>query len=107
MAVGATVDIVDLDGLSKEVLTAITTALGRAVVAAAKPHVPYADGGLRKSGRSRVVFPTRARITYRRYDEKIADRTRRAVLGAAIANRSSILKRVAAAGDAALKRQER
>ena len=102
-----TVDIVDIHKLSEGILTAMTTALGQSMVKAAKPHVPYADGGLRKSGRSRVVFPTRARITYRRYDEKIADRTRRAVLGAAIANRSSILARVAAAGDVALKRQER
>ena len=107
MAFGVTVDIVDLAKLSKDVLTAMTTALGRSMVTAAKPHVPYADGGLRKSGRSKIVFPTRVRITYRRYNEKIASRTRLAVLGAAIANRSSILKRVAAAGDAALKRQER
>ena len=102
-----TVDIVDLDKLSEGILTAMTTALGRSMVKAAKPHVPYADGGLRKSGRAKAVFPTVSLITYRRYNEKIASRTRRAVLGAAIANRSTILKRVAAAGDAALKRQER
>ena len=104
----ANVDIfVNLDELADGVLAAMTEEFGRAIVRAARPHVPVDTGALRKSARSRVVDRSSVRITYLKYNRKIEDRTRAAVALAITARRVHILKRVAAAGGAALKQQER